>query len=140
MFGRRDSNAKKPGNSNAEQPLRCSFCRKSQDIVRKLISSPSDYPKCYICDECVAVCQSILEDADAAPRTQPAEPVETKPHPLVNHPVASELLTAVEDWIKQESLGFHANAEFAAVRRIARRLLNPADVRAITTGTNNPRN
>jgi ATP-dependent Clp protease ATP-binding subunit ClpX len=36
--------------------------------VAKLISSPSDYPRAYICDECVAVCNSILEDdrGDAA--------------------------------------------------------------------------
>ena len=27
-----------------------------------MISSPSDYPRAYICDECVAVCNSILED------------------------------------------------------------------------------
>jgi len=27
-----------------------------------LISSPSDYPRAYICDECIAVCNSILED------------------------------------------------------------------------------
>ncbi len=42
--------------------LRCSFCHKSQDVVGKLISSPSDYPRAYICDECIAVCNSILED------------------------------------------------------------------------------
>ena len=30
--------------------------------MAKLISSPSDYPRAYICDECVAVCNSILED------------------------------------------------------------------------------
>jgi ATP-dependent Clp protease ATP-binding subunit ClpX len=42
--------------------LRCSFCHKSQDVVGKLISSPGDYPRAYICDECIAVCNSILED------------------------------------------------------------------------------
>jgi ATP-dependent Clp protease ATP-binding subunit ClpX len=46
--------------------LRCSFCHKSQENVAKLISSPSDYPRAYICDECVAVCNSILEDDRAA--------------------------------------------------------------------------
>jgi ATP-dependent Clp protease ATP-binding subunit ClpX len=30
--------------------------------VGKLISSPSDYPRAYICDECIAVCNSIIED------------------------------------------------------------------------------
>jgi ATP-dependent protease Clp ATPase subunit len=47
--------------------LRCSFCHKSQDDVKKLISSPSDYPRAYICDECVRVCNSILRDEDRGP-------------------------------------------------------------------------
>ena len=52
--------------TGTEEMLRCSFCHKSQDAVAKLISSPSDYPRAYICDECVAVCNSILEDDRAA--------------------------------------------------------------------------
>ncbi|MBI3208477.1 MAG: ATP-dependent Clp protease ATP-binding subunit ClpX [Candidatus Solibacter usitatus] len=48
--------------SSSDETLRCSFCHKSQDVVGKLISSPSDYPRAYICDECIAVCNSILED------------------------------------------------------------------------------
>src|SRR5438067_4346003 len=48
--------------TGTEENLRCSFCHKSQDAVAKLISSPSDYPRAYICDECVAVGNSILED------------------------------------------------------------------------------
>jgi len=43
-------------------PLRCSFCHKAQEQVEKLISSPSEYPRSYICNECVGVCQQILED------------------------------------------------------------------------------
>jgi ATP-dependent Clp protease ATP-binding subunit ClpX len=67
-----------------EESLRCSFCHKSQDAVAKLISSPSDYPRAYICDECVAVCNSILEDdkgeaqpGTAAPQHLP-KPAEVK--------------------------------------------------------------
>jgi len=58
----------------SDESLRCSFCHKSQDAVAKLISSPSDYPRAYICDECVAVCNSILEDdrTEAQPGTAPA--------------------------------------------------------------------
>ncbi len=52
--------------TGTEEILRCSFCHKSQDAVAKLISSPSDYPRAYICDECVAVCNSILEDDRAS--------------------------------------------------------------------------
>ncbi|MDR3792584.1 MAG: ATP-dependent Clp protease ATP-binding subunit ClpX [Terracidiphilus sp.] len=66
-----------------EEALRCSFCHKSQDAVAKLISSPSDYPRAYICDECVAVCNSILEDdrgegAPAAPAGHLPKPQEVK--------------------------------------------------------------
>jgi ATP-dependent Clp protease ATP-binding subunit ClpX len=45
-----------------EDALRCSFCHKTQEQVEKLISSPSEYPRSYICNECVGVCQQILED------------------------------------------------------------------------------
>ncbi len=68
---------------SSDEILRCSFCHKSQDAVAKLISSPSDYPRAYICDECVAVCNSILEDdrtatpAAAAPNQLP-KPLEVK--------------------------------------------------------------
>jgi ATP-dependent Clp protease ATP-binding subunit ClpX len=69
--------------TGSEEMLRCSFCHKSQDAVAKLISSPSDYPRAYICDECVAVCNSILEDdrtatpASAVPNQLP-KPQEVK--------------------------------------------------------------
>src|ERR1700690_978900 len=56
--------------TGSDEALRCSFCHKSQDAVAKLISSPSDYPRAYICDECVAVCNSILkDDRTATPQT-----------------------------------------------------------------------
>lgn len=55
--------------SGSDETLRCSFCHKSQDVVGKLISSPSDYPRAYICDECIAVCNSILEDDRHEPTT-----------------------------------------------------------------------
>ena len=66
--------------AGTDDVLRCSFCHKSQDAVAKLISSPSDYPRAYICDECVAVCNSILEDdkIEARPTTAPAHL--PKPH------------------------------------------------------------
>ncbi len=59
----------------SDESLRCSFCHKSQEAVAKLISSPSDYPRAYICDECVGVCNSILEDdrSEALPGAAPAQ-------------------------------------------------------------------
>ena len=63
---------KKMGN---EQTVRCSFCHKSQDAVERLIASPSDYPRAYICNECVASCQDIL-------RAETVEPEHTFQHRL----------------------------------------------------------
>jgi len=40
---------------NPDEPLRCSFCHKTQEQVEKLISSPSDYPRAYICNEVSAL-------------------------------------------------------------------------------------
>lgn len=69
---------KRPG---SDEPLRCSFCHKSQDAVAKLISSPSEFPRAYICDECIAVCNSILED-DRHDRPQAAVSRLPKPQEL----------------------------------------------------------
>ncbi|MCT4663019.1 MAG: ATP-dependent Clp protease ATP-binding subunit ClpX [Tissierellales bacterium] len=41
-----------------EKQLRCSFCGKTQDQVRRLIAGPN----VYICDECVTLCQEIIEE------------------------------------------------------------------------------
>lgn len=41
------------------QNLRCSFCGKSQDQVRKLIAGPEGI---FICDECVEICMDIVEE------------------------------------------------------------------------------
>ena len=38
--------------------LRCSFCNKSQEQVRKLIAGPG----VYICDECIEICSEIIQD------------------------------------------------------------------------------
>ena len=42
-----------------DERLRCSFCGKTQDQVRKLIAGPSG---AYICDECVDVCAEIIDE------------------------------------------------------------------------------
>src|SRR2546426_6320182 len=50
-------------------PYRCSFCGKSQEQVRKLIAGQG----VYICDECINLCQEIIEEEMLeAPRAKPA--------------------------------------------------------------------
>lgn len=63
---------------SSDEPLRCSFCHKTQEQVEKLISSPSDYPRAYICNECVSVCETILEDEK---REQASAPARRLPRP-----------------------------------------------------------
>ena len=39
--------------------IRCSFCNKTEDQVRKLIAGPGGV---YICDECIDICSEIIEE------------------------------------------------------------------------------
>lgn len=44
--------------NNNTRSVKCSFCGKSQENVKKIIAGPG----VYICDECINVCQEIIED------------------------------------------------------------------------------
>lgn len=44
---------------NFEEKLRCSFCNKTQEQVKKLIAGPNGV---YICDECISICGEILDE------------------------------------------------------------------------------
>lgn len=105
-----------------DESLRCSFCHKSQKNVGNLISSPSDYPKAYICDECILVCASILEDNHPQPETIESDP-QGERNPLLDHPLASEFLTLVERWVVLESIGDDGAKEIAEMRRLAARMI-----------------
>jgi ATP-dependent Clp protease ATP-binding subunit ClpX len=50
--------------TDPKESPRCSWFSKSQDEVAVLIATPNDKPgsRAYICDDCVAVCNSLLED------------------------------------------------------------------------------
>lgn len=61
MFGKRQ-----------DEVPRCSFCSRTQDQVDTLISNPSD-SHVFICNECVAVCNSVLEEHRKARAATPVE-------------------------------------------------------------------
>lgn len=44
---------------NSDDKVRCSFCNKTQDQVRKLIAGPAGV---YICDECIDICADIVDE------------------------------------------------------------------------------
>ena len=58
----------------SEENLRCSFCQKNQSAVERLIASPGDSSRAYICNECITVCQSILEEERQKPEAAAAAP------------------------------------------------------------------
>lgn len=62
-----------------KRQLKCSFCGKNQDQVRRLIAGPN----VYICDECVELCDEIIQeeiedtiDEDTTPLPKPKEMME----------------------------------------------------------------
>jgi ATP-dependent Clp protease ATP-binding subunit ClpX len=56
-----------------DKHLRCSFCGKSKDAVRKFISGPS----VYICNECIALCNEILAEDEEREVTEAITQVPT---------------------------------------------------------------
>ncbi|HEY0083543.1 MAG TPA: ATP-dependent Clp protease ATP-binding subunit ClpX [Pyrinomonadaceae bacterium] len=68
-----------------DDTLRCSFCGKSQNEVKKLIAGPT----VYICNECIDICNEIITD------DQQAEAVATRP-PL---PKPSEIKNFLDEYV-----------------------------------------
>jgi len=67
------------GNSGRDKIFHCSFCGKSQHEVRKLIAGPS----VYVCDECVSLCNDIInEEARDAKPAAAAEVLPRLPAPM----------------------------------------------------------
>ena len=65
--------------SKYDSHLKCSFCGKSQEQVRKLIAGPG----VYICDECVELCNEILDEElmdESSTVSSTSSTTETKPH------------------------------------------------------------
>jgi len=68
-----------------DDTLRCSFCGKSQNEVKKLIAGPT----VYICNECIDICNEIITD------DQQAESVATRP-PL---PKPGEIKNFLDEYV-----------------------------------------
>ena len=78
--------------SNREDNLRCSFCNKSKDDVRRLIVGLNTV---YICDECVEVCHDIIKDGSEEEHTDEFSALPdgfSLPHP-------SEIKTKLDEYV-----------------------------------------
>ncbi len=93
--------------------VRCSFCGKSQDEVRRVIAGPG----VYICDECIELCQEIIDDdyfkADGDPETReipkPQEIAKTLDQYVIGQDLAKRsLAVAVYNHYKRITAGKQA--------------------------------
>ena len=71
--------------SSDNQKLTCSFCGKNQEDVKKLIAGPS----VYICDECVDLCNDIIEEEIKA----------DDPDSLHELPSPAEIFNQLDDYV-----------------------------------------
>ena len=74
--------------------LKCSFCGKTQKQVKKLIAGPG----VYICDECIDLCNEIIEE-------ELSEPTET---PTGELPRPREIFSFLDDYIVGRHRGRHS--------------------------------
>ncbi len=74
--------------------LKCSFCGKTQEQVKKLIAGPD----VYICDECVELCNEILDEEFLENKEKPEE-IEIKEADLTKVPKPHEIKEYLDEYI-----------------------------------------
>ena len=72
---------------NQERIVKCSFCGKPQEVVKKIIAGPG----VYICDECIALCQDIIDEE--------VFEVEEEKHEQVEMLIPSEIKKVLDDYV-----------------------------------------
>ncbi|MBP3590392.1 MAG: AAA family ATPase, partial [Muribaculaceae bacterium] len=80
---------------NRGKDICCSFCNKPQDQAAKLIAGPG----VYICDECVTLCVSILEDELLKKGKQIAQELEKAQNEEINLLRPKEIKKILDDYV-----------------------------------------
>jgi ATP-dependent Clp protease ATP-binding subunit ClpX len=99
-----------------DRHLRCSFCGKSKDAVRKFISGPS----VYICNECIALCNEILAEDE---EREVAEAIKEVPSPVEIKDILDQYVIGQENAKKTLSV-----AVYNHYKRINSQSLKEGDV------------
>ena len=74
-------------NDDEQTTIHCSFCGKSQDEVDKIIAGPG----VYICNECVALCQEIIDEEVNQERQES--------YTMVEPPKPTEIRSILDDYV-----------------------------------------
>ena len=74
--------------NDEHKSVRCSFCGKHQEQVSRIIAGPG----AYICNECVHLCMSILDDAEDQAETFSPEVPDAIPTPKEIHQVLDQYI------------------------------------------------
>lgn len=115
---------------SSDKHLRCSFCGKSKDAVKKFISGPN----VYICNECVALCNEILAENEEREQTGlftevpiPSEIKETLDEYVIGQEMAKKTLSvAVYNHYKR--VNHHNLVEDVEIEKSNILLLGPTGV------------
>jgi ATP-dependent Clp protease ATP-binding subunit ClpX len=81
------------GNGGKDKLFHCSFCGKSQHEVRKLIAGPS----VYVCDECVALCNDIINEESQDEKNAPATDA------LPRLPAPTEICKTLDEYVVDQT-------------------------------------
>ncbi len=81
------------GNGGKDKLFHCSFCGKSQHEVRKLIAGPS----VYVCDECVALCNDIINEESQDEKNAPAADA------LPRLPAPTEICKTLDEYVVDQT-------------------------------------
>ncbi|NLY45538.1 MAG: ATP-dependent Clp protease ATP-binding subunit ClpX [Tissierella sp.] len=99
-----------------EKQLRCSFCGKPQDQVRRLIAGPN----VYICNECIELCQEIIEE----------EFLDTFDYDMKELPTPAKIKVTLNDYVVQQERAKRALAVavYNHYKRINRKSVKKNDI------------
>ena len=90
--------------------LKCSFCGKSQNDVRKLIAGPT----VYICDECIELCNDIIAE----------EWEEEKSKEIRSLPKPAEIKTVLDQYVVGQNYAKKALAVAVHINAVERQHLH----------------
>lgn len=74
-----------------DEQIKCSFCERGQDEVNRLVAGKRG----YICDECIAYCQEIIQSEEDMMAEEPDFSVENLPTP-------KELVELIDDYVIEQ--------------------------------------